>query len=368
MVHKEKKHKGHAKAYIKVWVALLVLTIITVVVSYYNFGTWNILVAMLVATVKGALVCLFFMHLLYDNRVNQVVFVSAFAFLGIFVGLTASDELFRTTEKAVVVAQEASTPSGADMNKLRVASPQLVEKGKQLYSVQCAVCHGAAGKGDGPGAPALNPKPRDFTSGYWRFGGQPTHVFKTISEGSPGTAMAAFGTLGVEERWSLVHFVRSIAPNPPDDKPEDLAALGGDKKTDQGPGTMDQGLQKPVQQIPISFAMKRLAKEEMAASDVAVLPEGKQAEGLGEKLYQANCLSCHGLSGKGGVPITRISVNPPVYLKTKDFAKADGAWVNDKNVFVDIVTKGLPGRGKPGIAHFSSGEWDSLYQYVQSLR
>src|SRR3989338_7814626 len=103
----EHKHKGHAKTYIAVWIALLVLTVITVLVSYHNFGTWNILVAMLVATIKAALVCLFFMHLYYDNRVNQVVFVSAFAFLGIFVGLTASDELFRTTEKAVVVAQEA---------------------------------------------------------------------------------------------------------------------------------------------------------------------------------------------------------------------------------------------------------------------
>jgi len=365
MEHRTKIHKGHAKAYIKVWIGLLVLTVVTVWVSYYNFGTWNILVAMLVATVKGALVCLVFMHLLYDNRMNQVVFVSAFAFLGIFVGLTASDELFRTTEKAVAVAQETSAPSGADMNKLRVATPQLVEKGKQFYSVQCAVCHGAAGKGDGPGAAALNPKPRDFTSGYWRFGGQPTHVFKTITEGSPGTSMAAFGTLSVEERWALTHYVRSIAPNPPDDTPEDLAALGVDK-TSENRG-QNAEVRQPAQQIPLSFAMKRLAEKEMAAADVTTLPVGKETQSLGEKLYQTNCMSCHGLNGKGGIPITRISVNPPVYLKTRDFRDATGSWLVDRTQFIDLVSKGLPGSGKPGIAHFSSEEWDALYQYVQSL-
>ncbi len=94
------EHHDHTSNYIKVWVSLLVLTVITVTVSYIHFGQWglhflNILVAMLVATIKGALVCLYFMHLKEDNRMNQVVFISAFLFLAVFVGLTLSDVLFR---------------------------------------------------------------------------------------------------------------------------------------------------------------------------------------------------------------------------------------------------------------------------------
>ena len=90
----------HTSGYVKVLVALLVLTVITVSVSYIHFGQWglhflNILVAMLVATVKGSLVCLYFMHLKEDNRMNQVIFISAFLFLAVFVGLTLSDVLFR---------------------------------------------------------------------------------------------------------------------------------------------------------------------------------------------------------------------------------------------------------------------------------
>ena len=67
----------HKKNYINVWVALLILTVITVAAAYLNMGSpWNILVAMLIGTIKAALVCLYFMELRYDNLTNRVVFVS----------------------------------------------------------------------------------------------------------------------------------------------------------------------------------------------------------------------------------------------------------------------------------------------------
>src|SRR3989338_5733883 len=112
MSAKGHKFGGHARAYIKVWAALLVLTAITVTISYYDFGDWNAFVAMLVATVKGALVCLFFMHLMYDNRVNKVVFISSFFFLAIFILLTGSDEWFRKEDKPVKVTDTASASLG----------------------------------------------------------------------------------------------------------------------------------------------------------------------------------------------------------------------------------------------------------------
>ena len=89
--------------------SLLVLTGLTVGISYIEFGSLNIVVAMLIATVKATLVCLYFMHLKYDNRVNQVVFVSAFVFLFIFVFCTISDVMFRPSVKAVK-ALEISSP------------------------------------------------------------------------------------------------------------------------------------------------------------------------------------------------------------------------------------------------------------------
>ncbi len=85
----------HRHEYFNVWMSLLGLTVATVAVSYLELGVLNIFVAMAIASVKAVFVCLYFMHLKYDNRVNQVVFISAFLFLFIFAGLTLSDVLFR---------------------------------------------------------------------------------------------------------------------------------------------------------------------------------------------------------------------------------------------------------------------------------
>jgi len=92
----------HRQEYFNVWMSLLGLTIVTVAASYIHFGVLNIFIAMAIASVKAVLVCLYFMHLKYDKRVNQVVFASAFFFLIIFAALTLSDVLFRPSTKAAI--------------------------------------------------------------------------------------------------------------------------------------------------------------------------------------------------------------------------------------------------------------------------
>lgn len=50
------------------------------------------------------------------------------------------------------------------LGTLHMAHAADVEQGKKLYGQFCASCHGQSGKGDGPAAAALNPKPRDHTN------------------------------------------------------------------------------------------------------------------------------------------------------------------------------------------------------------
>ncbi len=255
--HEDEGHTHHTKAYMLVWLALLVLTAITVYVSYFDFGEWNIFVAMLVATIKAALVCLFFMHLKYDNRMDQVVFISSFVFLAIFIGLTLSDTEERPKVAAAQV-HEVQGPAGdqsAKMNEFRKATPQLVERGKTFFQQNCVACHGVNGLGDGPAAAALNPKPRNFTSTEgWKNGRAPAQIFKTLSNGLQGSAMASFATLSIEDRWALVHYVRSLSANPPEDTAATLADIG----LKEG-GTVSKAAEQI--EIPISFAIERLVQE-----------------------------------------------------------------------------------------------------------
>jgi cytochrome c oxidase subunit 4 len=70
---------------------LLLLTAITVAVRYIDIGEFNIVVALGVALVKAALVCLFFMHLRWDRPFNVLVFVGSAAFVILMMAFLVMD-------------------------------------------------------------------------------------------------------------------------------------------------------------------------------------------------------------------------------------------------------------------------------------
>lgn len=83
------------RTYMAVAGALMILTVVTVAVSFVNLGGWNAVTAVFIAAVKASLVALFFMHLKYDKKINAVVFLMAILFLAIFLSFTFFDILSR---------------------------------------------------------------------------------------------------------------------------------------------------------------------------------------------------------------------------------------------------------------------------------
>lgn len=83
------------KVYLGVGATLLVLTGVTVGVSFIPLGGFNVVVALLIAGVKALLVALVFMHLLWDNKILLVSFVTAIVILTIFIVLTMFDTMER---------------------------------------------------------------------------------------------------------------------------------------------------------------------------------------------------------------------------------------------------------------------------------
>ncbi len=88
-------HISSAPFYWGIFGALICLTFLTVKVSYYDFGPANIVIALLIATMKASLVAAFFMHLRYDKLFNTLALLSAFLFLSIFILLTYDDMGYR---------------------------------------------------------------------------------------------------------------------------------------------------------------------------------------------------------------------------------------------------------------------------------
>src|SRR5258705_3399251 len=91
--------------------------------------------------------------------------------------------------------------------------------GKATYDKWCAGCHGDKGAGDGDGATAMLPRPRDFTRGVYKIrttasGEIPTDddMMYVIAEGMPGTAMPAWkAKLSEQERRDLVAYLKSFS-------------------------------------------------------------------------------------------------------------------------------------------------------------
>lgn len=89
-----------------------------------------------------------------------------------------------------------------------VASPKAAEQGKKIAQINCVSCHGTTGKGNGPAAIALNPKPADWTSKKVR-AETDGEIFWKITTGRG--AMPSWKHLPEGDRWALVQHIRALA-------------------------------------------------------------------------------------------------------------------------------------------------------------
>jgi len=81
--------------YILTWVALLILTAITVTVAGMHLGKLSVLTAVVIAAIKASVVLYLFMHLKYESRLLKTFVYAVIVVFVIFIGLTFTDILYR---------------------------------------------------------------------------------------------------------------------------------------------------------------------------------------------------------------------------------------------------------------------------------
>ena len=108
-------HKHHVCSvalFSNVFIALMVLTAITVVTAkYVHLGSFNMVLAMLIASVKGTLVMTFFMHLKWDTAMNQIAILSSFVFLALLFLFTLGDLSTRSKADYLNVREAPVNPN-----------------------------------------------------------------------------------------------------------------------------------------------------------------------------------------------------------------------------------------------------------------
>ena len=85
------EHIVTKKQYAYVFAILMVLTLATTAIGMIDLGRLNVVVALLIATIKAVLVVLFFMHIYWSNRLNKLAIASGVAWFGLLLWLTLSD-------------------------------------------------------------------------------------------------------------------------------------------------------------------------------------------------------------------------------------------------------------------------------------
>jgi len=187
-------------------------------------------------------------------------------------------------------------------------------RGARLFARACAACHGTEGRGDGPAATDLDPRPRDLSSRRFRFrstasGEAPLgeDLERTILRGLPGTTMPAFRDLfSAEELGDLVSFVESLR----------------EIESDEGPAEA-----LSVSRIP---------------ADPPPLEEGRAA------YLVSGCWRCHGVNGSGHGPSAKGLVDENERpMRTTDFRYDPFKGGREPEAIVRSLMTGLNGAPMP---------------------
>lgn len=198
-----------------------------------------------------------------------------------------------TTALQVVLASVLAACAGGGSGETRAAeAPPRAQgdlaRGRELYAVHCAVCHGPAGRGDGMAAYLLSPAPRDFGATRFRLvsseNGAPTDedLLGVLRRGMPGSAMPPWEWLGAADLAALVAAVRALAI---EGRTADLLRMA---EEDEEEMTRAEALE--------------IATAAMTPGALVPIPLPCDAEAdlaEGRRLFLKSCAQCHGADGTG---------------------------------------------------------------------
>ena len=318
------------------------------------------------------------------------------------------------------------------LDSLRMAAGpvQADKRGKRsgLYREHCAHCHGVSGDGLGPTAAQLNPYPRDFRMGKFKFKTTPlrqpppdSDLHRIIENGIPGTAMPSFRTLPPGEVRALVQYVKYLSIRGQFERflLGELAGLDGEslidvtlvsrskdgaELSDQDRDIFEEQLDFIIGEGLLENIIDRWLEPERKRTKIAAAPaefdpshaEHTQFVDLGRNLFfsKGNCLQCHGDTGVGDGQLnnfddwtndwknpanvnpndpstyrefTKVGALPPRPVRPRNLNEPGYRGGDHPNDLYLRLANGIEGTPMPASSALASDEIWALVAYVKSL-
>ncbi len=208
------------------------------------------------------------------------------------------------------------------------AAMVLLEKGKNTYTANCAVCHGDDGNGAMWTKTSLNPPPRDFTTLQALEALNRSRMITSVTHGRPNTAMMSFAKrLSSEDIETVVDYIRTTfvgrvraVQTPP-------ANVAGHR---HGHGARPSNA--PASALPVVAADMTLPFTDGLVGD-------REA---GRQFYMENCFTCHGREGDGNGPRSNF-IRP----KPRNFLHADSRRSLNRPALYKSISMGRQGTVMP---------------------
>ncbi len=312
------------------------------------------------------------------------------------------------------VSEEEDFADWLDLDRLVRASGPADAEGRGLYRKHCALCHGVTGNGRGTTAAILNPYPRDYRMGVFKFKSTPLSykptredLARVIRDGIAGTAMVKIPELSEEDVQALTDYViylswrgeteraliddavmegvdfeggeRIINPelaNSPDEEKKEEFTEAWEISEEIAMGVAESWLEADdevleVPEPPADFPVANSHK------DFIKLSQGDQAEALAKSVARGNelflgkvasCSKCHGEKGLGNGQTTDYDE------WTKDWTARIGIKPEDRESLIPLLARGalppinaIPRNFAEGLFHGGSDSSDLYRRITQGI-
>jgi mono/diheme cytochrome c family protein len=238
-------------------------------------------------------------------------------------------------------------------------------RGRNVYETYCIGCHGETGLGDGPAADLLDPRPRNFQAGFFKFRTTPSGELPVVADivhvincGLQGSAMRSFPLMPLREKQDVAAYVLALADFGVVKRDVDYE-LDGEPFSSMDPEDFEE----------IRFDAMEGAHEDVWPVSIEAAPwNDEDSVERGRVLYEAQCVACHGATGVGdGSSSFSLRDWKDTEVRPRDFTSGIfRAGSTPKDLFLRLRT-GLNGTPMPSVYGSDEELWD-ITHFIMSLQ